>query len=251
MRLSPREIDKLVLHNAGFVAQKRYARGLQLNYPEATALIATQLLEFIRDGERVATLMDKGKRLLGLEDVLPGVPEMVDEVQVEGTFPDGTKLVTVHQPICRARGEVEFALYGSGLVRTEMLWSPDNASHSAPGDSVLAQAPIELNAGRERVEVEVTNMGDRPVQVGSHFPFFEVNAELRFERSRAYGFRLDIPSGTAVRFEPGEVRTVTLVALDGHRVVHGGSGLIDGALGEERKAAALARAKERGFLGVE
>ena len=251
MRLSPREIDKLVLHNAGFVAQKRYARGLRLNYPEATALIAAQLLEFIRDGERVATLMDKGKRLLGLEDVLPGVPEMVDEVQVEGTFPDGTKLVTVHQPICRARGEVELALYGSGLVRTEMVWAPDNASYSAPGDSVLAEEPIELNAERERVELEVTNMGDRPVQVGSHFPFFEVNAVLRFDRSRAYGFRLDIPSGTAVRFEPGEVRTVTLVALDGRRVVHGGSGLIDGALGEDRKAAALARAKARGFLGVE
>ena len=99
MRLSPREIDKLVLHNAGFVAQKRYARGLRLNYPETTALIATQLLEFIRDGERVSTLMNKGKQLLGIEDVLPGVPELVHEVQVEGTFPDGTKLVTVHNPI--------------------------------------------------------------------------------------------------------------------------------------------------------
>ena len=99
MRLSPREIDKLVLHSAGVVAQKRYARGLLLNYPEATALIATQLLEFIRDGESVAVLMDKGKQLLGIEEVMPGVPDMVDEVQVEGTFPDGTKLVTVHNPI--------------------------------------------------------------------------------------------------------------------------------------------------------
>ncbi|MEO1962002.1 MAG: urease subunit gamma [Paracoccus sp. (in: a-proteobacteria)] len=99
MRLSPRDIDKLVLHNAGFVAQKRYARGLLLNYPEATALIAAQLLEFIRDGESVAVLMDKGKQLLGIEEVMPGVPDMVHEVQVEGTFPDGTKLVTVHHPI--------------------------------------------------------------------------------------------------------------------------------------------------------
>ena len=101
MRLSPREIDKLVLHNAGFVAQKRYARGLLLNYPETTALIAAQLLEFIREGESVAALMDKGKKLLGSAEVMAGVPEMVGEVQVEGTFPDGTKLVTVHQPICR------------------------------------------------------------------------------------------------------------------------------------------------------
>ena len=128
MRLSPKEIDKLVLHNAGFVAQKRYARGLKLNYPEATALIAAQLLEFIRDGERVAVLMDKGKQLLGLDDVMAGVAEMVDEVQVEGTFPDGTKLVTVHQPICRERGDAELALYGSGLVRAAAVWSPDNSS---------------------------------------------------------------------------------------------------------------------------
>ena len=251
MRLSPRDIDKLVLHNAGFVAQKRYARGLQLNYPEATALIAAQLLEFIRDGERVATLMDKGKQLLGITDVLPGVPEMVHEVQVEGTFPDGTKLVTVHQPICRERGDAELALYGSGLVRVGKTWSPDNASSAVPGQSQVADAEIELNIGREKIELAVVNMGDRPVQVGSHFPFFEVNAELRFERERAYGFRLDIPSGTAVRFEPGESKKVTLVAVAGNRVVHGGSGLIDGALDDENKATALTRAKERGFLGVD
>ena len=251
MRLAPREIDKLVLHNAGFVAQKRYARGLRLNYPEATALIAAQLLEFIRDGERVATLMDKGKQLLGIEDVLPGVPEMVHEVQVEGTFPDGTKLVTVHQPICRVRGNPELVLYGSGLVRVSTTRSPDNASSTAPGEVLVADGELALNAGRERVELEVANMGDRPVQVGSHFPFFEANAELRFDRARAYGFRLDIPAGTAVRFEPGETKTVTLVAVAGKRVVHGGSGLIGGPLGDDNKPAALARAKERGFLGAE
>jgi urease beta subunit len=89
------------------------------------------------------------------------------------------------------------------------------------------------------------------VQVGSHVPFFELNAELRFDRERAYGFRLDIPSGTAVRFEPGETKGVTLVAVDGNRVVHGGSGLIGGELSEDNKAVALERAKERGFLGVE
>ena len=251
MRLSPREIDKLVLHNAGFVAQKRYARGLRLNYPEATALIAAQLLEFIRDGERVATLMDKGKQLLGIEDVLPGVPEMVHEVQVEGTFPDGTKLVTVHQPICQERGNAELALYGSGLVRVGETWSPDNASSAAPGEALVVDEELALNADREKVEIEVANMGDRPVQVGSHFPFFEANAELRFDRARAYGFRLDIPSGTAVRFEPGETKTVTLVAVAGKRVVQGGSGLIGGALSDDNKPAALARAQERGFLGAE
>ena len=98
MHLTPREIDKLTLHQAGVLAQKRLARGLRLNYPEAVALIATQLLEFIRDGRSVAELMDLGRQLLGRADVLDGVADMIDEVQVEGTFPDGTKLVTVHHP---------------------------------------------------------------------------------------------------------------------------------------------------------
>ena len=109
MHLAPKDLDKLILHQAGFVAQKRYARGLLLNYPEALALIATQLLEFIRDGERVAALMNKGKQLLGFADVLPGVAELLAEVQIEGTFPDGTKLVTVHHPICREAGDPALA----------------------------------------------------------------------------------------------------------------------------------------------
>src|SRR5215204_5680677 len=116
MHLTPREIDKLTLHQAGVVAQKRLARGLRLNYVEAVALIATQLLEFIRDGRSVAELMDVGRQLLGRSDVLDGVPEMIDEVQVEGTFPDGTKLVTVHHPIVAEQGKLTLSLYGSGLI---------------------------------------------------------------------------------------------------------------------------------------
>src|SRR5271154_324452 len=99
MHLAPRDIDKLLLHGAGVLAQKRLARGVRLNYPESVALIATQLLEFIRDGRSVAELMDLGRRFLGRRQVMAGVAEMVVEVQVEGTFPDGTKLVTVHHPI--------------------------------------------------------------------------------------------------------------------------------------------------------
>src|SRR3954471_16444194 len=99
MRLPPRDIDKLLLHQAGVLAQKRLARGVRLNYPEAVALIATQLLELIRDGRLVAELMDLGRTILGRPLVVDGVPDLVTEVQVEGTFPDGTKLVTVHHPI--------------------------------------------------------------------------------------------------------------------------------------------------------
>src|SRR4029079_17247816 len=116
MHLTPRELDKLVLHQAGALAQKRLARGLRLNYPEAMALIATQLLEFIRDGRTVADLMDLGRHFLGRADVMDGVAEMIDEVQVEGTFPDGTKLVTVHHPIVAERGDRSLALYGSFLA---------------------------------------------------------------------------------------------------------------------------------------
>src|SRR6202795_2185204 len=115
MHLSPREIDKLLLHNAGFLAQKRLARGVRLNHPEAVALIAAQILEFIRDGRSVAELMNLGRQWLGRADVMDGVPELVHEVQIEGTFPDGTKLVTVHNPIVAEHGNLELALHGSFL----------------------------------------------------------------------------------------------------------------------------------------
>ncbi|GKB91336.1 urease isoform X1 [Tanacetum coccineum] len=100
MKLSPREVEKLMLHNAGFLAQKRLARGLRLNYTEAVALIATQILGFVHDGDKsVAELMDIGRQVLGRRQVLPTVPHLLDSVQVEGTFPDGTKLITVHDPV--------------------------------------------------------------------------------------------------------------------------------------------------------
>ena len=99
MELTPREKDKLLLFTAGLLAERRKARGLKLNYPEAMAFISCAVLEGARDGRTVAELMDHGRTLLRREDVMEGVPEMVREVQVEATFPDGTKLVTVHDPI--------------------------------------------------------------------------------------------------------------------------------------------------------
>jgi urease subunit gamma len=99
MHLTPREIDKLMIFTAGEVARKRKGRGLKLNYPEAIALITSELLEEIRNGKTVAELMTLGTQILSVSDVMEGVPQMITEIQVEGTFPDGTKLVTVHQPI--------------------------------------------------------------------------------------------------------------------------------------------------------
>ncbi|MEM7395353.1 MAG: urease subunit beta [Verrucomicrobiota bacterium] len=251
MRLSPREIDKLLLHQAGFLAQKRYARGLTLNYTESMALIASQILEFIREGDSVATLMDKGKQLLGLADVMPGVAEMIHEVQVEGTFPDGTKLVTVHHPVCREAGDPELALYGSGLTLNRVARSPDNVCGENPGETIVGDSEILLNADRDAISLTVTNMGDRPIQVGSHYPFFETNASLKFDREQAYGRRLDIPAGTAVRFEPGEARTVELIPVAGERVVFGGNALISGELSEANREQAMKAVEEQAFLHEE
>ena len=222
MHLAPRDIDKLLLHNAGFLAQKRLARGVRLNYPESVALIATQLLEFIRDGRRVSDLMDLGRRLLGRRQVMPGVPEMIYDVQVEGTFPDGTKLVTVHHPIVAEDGDLSLALYGSFLPVPSLDAFKDDTP-AAPGEVLIAPGQIELSAGRTTVTVDVINMGDRPVQVGSHYHFGETNPGLQFDRAAAAGKRLDIPAGTAVRFEPGEKKTVTLVDIAGRRKVTGGN----------------------------
>ena len=248
MHLTPRENDKLILHQAGFLAQKRLARGLRLNYPESAALIATQLLEFIRDGRSVAELMDLGRRLLGREDVLDGVPDLLDEVQVEGTFPDGTKLVTVHRPIAAARGDMTLALYGSFLPGPAARIGEPTGILAAPAGSIeVRDGAITLNEGRETVQLTVVNRGDRPIQVGSHYHFIESNRALEFDRAAAYGMRLDIPAGTAARFEPGETRSVVLVAIAGQRVIQGGSGLAQGRVSDEGRAAALAAVRGREF----
>ena len=241
-----------MLHQAGELAQKRYARGLRLNYVEATALLSLVLLERIRDGEGLAELMNEGKQILGTADVMEGVPEMLHEFHVEGTFPDGTKLLTVHRPICRNSGHPKLALYGSGLQR-EKPPNPDSdtSSHSSPGEVLLADRPVVINENRKTITLLVTNLGDRPVQVGSHYPFFETNAALEFDRAKAFGYRLDIPSGTALRFEPGDSREVQLVELAGRRVVKGCNGLIDGELSEENLQVALARVQSRGFAQKE
>ena len=212
MNLSPREKDKLLVFTAALVAERRKARGLKLNYPEAVAYISAAVLEGARDGKTVAELMSYGAQLLGPDDVMDGIAEMIPEVQVEATFPDGTKLVTIHNPIA-PKGAV------------------------VPGELLVEPGPdAELNVGRDRCTVDVSNTGDRPIQVGSHYHFFEVNPALVFERDKARGFRLDIPAGTAVRFEPGQSRTVELVAYAGERRVYGFRGQIMGELGAAKGA---------------
>jgi len=249
VHLNPREADKLLLHLAGSLAQRRYADGLALNLPETTALISSVLLELVRRDRGVSELMNLGKAILGLQDVLPGVADLVAEVQIEGTFPDGTKLVTVHEPVCREEGVESLALLGSGLVRRKRPHPP--SVEAVPGEIAVGEEDIEINAGRTVSELAVVNRGDRPVQVGSHYPFAETNPMLEFDRLGAMGKHLDIASGTAVRFEPGETRTVRLVPAGGSASTHGAQGFLDGPEDPRAVARALERMSAEGFLGVE
>ena len=226
MHLTPREQEKLMLHLAGMVAKERKERGLKLNYPEAIAYISANLLELARDGHSVTELMHLGTKMLTEEEVMDGVPEMIHEIQLEATFPDGTKLVTVHNPIT-----------GNGNL--------------IPGEILTEDGEIELNAGKDTAQVLVTNTADRPIQVGSHYHFFEVNKALQFHRELAYGMRLDIPAGTAVRFEPGETKRVNLVEIGGTREGYGLNGLTEGKMDEPSvKEHALQQARENGFKEV-
>ncbi len=118
-----------------------------------------------------------------------------------------------------------------------------------PGEYLLAEEAIEANVGRRTVELTVANTGDRPIQVGSHFHFFEVNRALRFDRAKAFGMRLNIPAGTAVRFEPGDTKRVTLVEIRGRREVYGLNALTEGNVTDAAKVSARARARAAGFGG--
>jgi urease subunit gamma/beta len=248
MHLSPRELDKLLLHQAGSLAQRRLARGLRLNHPECVALIATVILEFIRDGNKsVAELMDLGRQLLGRRQVMPGVPDMIHEVQVEGTFRDGTKLVTVHHPVTSENGDLALALHGSFLPIPDLTRFAQDSAVSAPGAIDTQPGDILLNADRVPIQLNVTNLGDRPIQVGSHYHFIETNPALSFDRAKAYGHRLDIPAGAAARFEPGDTKTVQLVPIAGNRVIRGGNNLASGPVSAAAKAAALTRVAEQHF----
>lgn len=257
LHLTPRESDHLLLHNAGRLAQYRLARGVRLNQPEAVALITMQMMECIRDGDKsVADLMTLGQKLLGRRNVLPGVDKMVKDVQVEATFPDGTKLLTVHSPIASEEGDLSLALAGSFLPVPEdpaSLFPPlsteELAAHPVPGSTLPSDSlgPITINPDRDLIELTVTNTGDRPIQVGSHYAFIETNAALVFDRRAAIGMRLNVPSGASVRFEPGETKTVTLVEVAGNKRVLTGNGLTDGVASEDRADQIMRRVEEGGF----
>jgi urease subunit gamma/beta len=231
MLLTPTEMERLTIFSAAELARRRRTKGLKLNHPEAVAIITDEILEGAREGKSVADLMSVGSTILTTRDVMPGVAAMLPILQVEGVFPDGTKLVTVHEPIRPEAGAVADTL--------------------EPGAIIAAEGEIELAAGRPRSTLAVVNTGDRPVQIGSHYHFFEVNKALEFDRAAAFGMRLDIPAGTAVRFEPGQRKEVTLVGFGGRRELSGLNALTQGKVTDQAvRDGALRRARESGFKGA-
>jgi len=231
MLLTPTEMERLTIFTAAELSRRRRSKGLKLNYPEAVAIITDEILEGAREGRSVAELIGYGSTILSTADVLPGIAAMMNIIQVEGVFPDGTKLVTVHEPIRPPKGA--------------------DADLEHPGEVTARPGQIELNAGRDRVTLTATNTGDRPVQIGSHYHFFEVNKSMEFDRAAAFGRRLDIPAGTAVRFEPGISKDVTLVSFGGDQHLSGLNNLTNGVATDPAvRDAAIAAAKARGFKGA-
>jgi urease subunit gamma/beta len=225
-------MERLTIYVAAELARKRKAKGLPLNHPEAVAYIVDEILEGAREGRSVADLISWGSTLLTADDVMAGVAHLMSMIQVEGTFPDGTKLVTIHDPIRpgkRKNAEAEVV----------------------PGEIITDDGDIELNAGRLKVTLKVVNTGDRPIQIGSHYHFFETNKALDFDREKSFGMHLDIPAGTSVRFAPGESKEVVLTEFGGTGELLGLNGLTEGNWrSEANKAEALQRARARGFKGA-
>ncbi|WP_329413929.1 urease subunit gamma [Streptomyces sp. NBC_00704] len=230
MRLTPTERDRLLLFGAAELARARRARGLRLNVPEATALVADAVCEAARDGLRLAEAIERARSVLGPDDVLPGVADVVTEVHVEAVFDDGSRLAVVRDPIGAG---------GAGARRPDGL---------GPGALLPGPAHAEPEAA---VRLTVVNTAAVPVSVTSHFHFFEANPRLDFARAAAYGMRLAVPAGSSVRFGPGESAEVGLVPIGGERVAIGFAGLVDGPLDAPgAREEALRRAAACGYLGA-
>ncbi|VEG57798.1 urease subunit beta/urease subunit gamma [Mycolicibacterium aurum] len=229
MHLTPKDEDRLLLFLAAELARKHRAAGLALTYAEARALIADEVVEAARAGATVAEAAAHGATVLTDDDVMPGVTTLLGSVQVEAFFSDGQKLVTVHEAI-----------------------GPGSAGQSEPGvipgEVLPCDGELELNAGRPTATLTVDNTGDRPIQVGSHFHFFEVNRALRFDRAASFGMRLDIPSGTAVRFEPGEAQEVSLTRYGGERMVVGQNDVTNASTTDAPTTDLMDRMQAAGFL---
>ncbi|MEM8665682.1 MAG: urease subunit beta [Pseudomonadota bacterium] len=226
MQLTPTEMERLTIFQAAELARRYRAEGVRLSLPEATALLADELLLAARKGLDQPSLVSLAGEILTAEEVEPGVPHMLKTFSVEVSMAEGTKLVTVFDPI-----------------------PPGADDGPAPGEVIPMDGEIEINAGREGIDIEVVNTGDRTIQVRSHAHFFEVNRALKFDRAKSWGMRLDRPSGAGERFDPHIARTVRLVPFAGTREIHGFAGLTEGPADDARvRDAAFERAHQSGHM---
>ncbi|MEW5990053.1 MAG: urease subunit gamma [Chloroflexota bacterium] len=189
MRLTAWEEERLLVFTAAELARRHRERGLLLNAPEAIALICDAMLEAARAGASFVEVEAAGRAAVRPDEVIPGVPSLVDEVRLEVLLGDGTRLVVLLDPLGAAAAE------------------PDGPGALTPAEDALPDPTAEL----ERRRLEVRSTSRRVIRVSSHFPFHRVNRRLEFDREAAVGFRLDLPAGASARWGPGEVRTVGLV----------------------------------------
>ena len=192
MKLTPKEQDRLTIFTLAELARKRRARGIKLNYPEAVALICDEVMEEAREGKGYDEVITHGMQVLTSADVMEGVPELASRIYIEPLFDDGTKLVVLHHPIRKV---------GKDIQEEERISVP-----SLPDT-------ITINSGKPTITLTVMNTSDHPVQITSHMPFWEINQRMRFDRELARGYRLDIPAGGAIHWEPGETKEVRLCLL--------------------------------------
>jgi urease subunit gamma/beta len=221
VRLLPREQNRLQVFLAAELARRRRARGLLLGQAEAVALISDEVMEAARDGLGYDAVEQHGYEILEPSDVLEDVPQLVGRIELEALFADGYRLIVLHDPI---------------------------AAHARPSLDAKNPQPEWLPGG---APLTITNEGDVPVALTSHFHVFEANRHLRFERRSAWGMRPAVAAGVKVVLEPRETREIRLLPFGGNRVVRGHGGLVDGSLDAPGALdAALALARERGYRGA-
>jgi urease subunit gamma/beta len=192
MQLTPKEQDRLTIFTLAELARRRRARGIKLNYPEAVALICDEVMEEARAGKGYDDVIAHGMQVLTEADVMEGVPELASKIYIEPLFEDGTKLVVLHHPIRKS---------GINIQEKESVSEP------------TLPDTITINAGKPTITLTVMNTSDHPVQITSHMPFWEINQRMHFDRELSRGYRLDIPAGGAIRWEPGESKEVRLCLL--------------------------------------
>ncbi len=214
--MTPSDADRLLLFTQAQLARARQARGLRLNAPEATALIADAICEWARDGEDLDTARSRARQLLTVHDVLPGVVDVVPQVRVEARFDDGTRLVVVSDP------------FGAGAGHEESVVEP---------------------AGGQ--PIAVTNTASTAIGISSHIHLAEVNPRLRLDRGAAFGMRLAVPTGDTAWLHPGETADLRMMPIGGARVVIGNTGVVDGSVDDPAvRARALATLRSCGYLDI-